>query len=334
MFLTFVIPALIAALLGSGEAPARHDTALHRPAPRAHCFPSPHLCGYPDPTDTGPSGPLTASGPIVASSAGATISGKEVTGTINVVANNVTIEDDRVVNDTSCGTTNACGNYAIRIAEGVSGTIIRDVETSTLPGDTCQQDIRNTSSAGVTIEGAYLHACDGNVYTVGPTVLKDSYGIAKIEISEDHIENVYMNETTFTAIHDTLFNPVGQTAVIFGNSGGGYETVNCSNHINVYESLLAGGGYSLYPCAHAAQPGSSSIDIEGTHFARCRTAETFIPEGGHHVCAGGPDASGYYPHSGSYGIATNYFPGVGTWRGNVWDDNLAKVCIDGSSNCE
>ncbi|HVW48500.1 MAG TPA: hypothetical protein VHA76_15695, partial [Solirubrobacterales bacterium] len=56
--------------------------AATEPNRSTNCFSSPHLCGYPDPTDTGPEGPLTPSGSIVASTPGATISGKEVTGTI------------------------------------------------------------------------------------------------------------------------------------------------------------------------------------------------------------------------------------------------------------
>jgi hypothetical protein len=332
----------------TSEAPA-NPTAPAEPEPpsapappptetvsTAHCFASPQACGYPDPTNTGvPAGvPLTPSGSITVTKAGTVISGLEVSGTINIAAANVTIENTRVTQNTTCGATNACGNYAIRIAQGFPGIVIRNVETRTVAGDSCQQDIRNTGSE-VTIEGAYLHACDGNVYAVGPTLLKDSYGIAKIDISSDHIENVYLNETTFTALHDSLFNPVNQTAVIFGNSGGGTDVTNCSNIITITNSLLAGGGYSLYPCAHSSQPGSSSLNVEGNHFARCVSAETYEASGGHHPCAGGFDTSGYYPNSGSYGIAANFYGGTGIWRGNVWDDDLTKVCITGASTgCE
>jgi hypothetical protein len=257
-----------------------------------------------------------------------------VTGTINVMANNVTIENTRVTQNTTCGTRATCGNYAIRINGGASGTVIRNVETASAAGDTCEHDIRNTGGT-LTIEGAYLHACDSNVYAVGPTTLKNSYGIGALAISEDHVENIYFNETSFTAIHDTLLNPVEQTAVIFGNSGGGTDVTNCSNQLTILESLIGGGGYTLYPCAHAAQAGTSSLKVEGNHFARCVTAEGYDPSGGTHPCTGGADSSGYYPKSGSYGIATNYFTAVSVWRNNVWDNNLQKACITGgSSGCE
>jgi hypothetical protein len=302
----------------------------------SNCFATPSACGFPDPTNTGvPAGvTLTPSGSLTVTQAGAVISGKQVTGTINVLANNVTIENTKIIQNTTCGPTSTCGNYAIRIDEGAGGTTIRNVETSSIAGDTCEHDIRNTGGT-TTIENSYLHACDSNVYAVGPTTLKNSYGIAKIAISDDHIENIYFNETSFTAIHDTLLNPVEQTAVIFGNSGGGTDVTNCSNHLTITESLLGGGGYTLYPCAHAAQAGSSSFDIERNHFARCVSAETYVPNGGTHPCVAGADTSGYYPKSGSYGLAANYFPTAGIWRGNVWDNNLTKVCIDArSTGCE
>jgi hypothetical protein len=321
--------ALIAAAIGSAQGA---QPPFHPPVEQAHCFESPRACGFPAPSTTGvPKGvSLRPRGSITVTKPGTVVSGVDVTGTIKVFADDVTIEDSRVTQNSDCGSTSACGNYAIGIAPGLSGVKIRHVETRTTPGQSCQQDIRNTGSE-VTIDAAYMHACDGNVYAAGPTLLKNSYGITKIKIFTDHIENVYFNETNLKAIHDTLLNPVKQTAVIFGNSGGGTDVSDCSNRLTVLGSLLAGGGYSIYPCAHSSQPGSSYLNVQGNHFARCLTKEGYEADGGNHPCVGGPDSSGYYPNSGSYGIATDFYPGTGTWRGNVWDDNLVKVCIDGRS---
>jgi hypothetical protein len=302
---------------------------VEQPTQTLHCFSNPAACGFPAPSSTGvPAGvTLTPSASITASTAGQMISGRDVTGSIDVTANNVTIRDTRVTSTSTCGSTKTCGNSAIRIDEGVTGTRIEDVETRSEAGKTCEHDIRNTSSAGVVIVGAYLHACDSNLYTVGPTILEGSYGIGKIAISEDHVENVYFDDTSFTAKHDTLLNPVGQTAVIFGNSNGGEDTTNCVNHLTVEGSLLAGGGFTLYPCAHAAKVGSSSLVVTGNHFARCLTAETNTSWGGH-PCKGGSDANGYYPKSGEYGLMTADFGG--TWSANVWDDSGAS--LDGAGN--
>jgi hypothetical protein len=326
MAFTSFITAVVALLAGAagGQAGAA-TTAVHQ----AHCFSSPSSCGFPAPSNTGvPKGTtLKPSGDVTVSDDGAVVSGLEVTGTITVDANDVTIENTRVVQNTTCGDATTCGNFAIVIEKGASAKISH-VETASTPGSTCEHDIRNEGGT-VTIESAYLHACDSNVYAEGPTTLKNSYGIAKIAIADDHVENIYFNETKFVMIHSTLLNPVEQTAVVFGNSGGGTDVENCSNRLTIIGSLLAGGGYTLYPCAHASSPGSSYTKIEGNHFARCVSRETYIADGGTHPCADGPDSSGYFPNSGSFGIATNSFAGAGVWRDNVWDNNLAKICSDG-----
>jgi hypothetical protein len=305
--------------------PPVEEPPVEEPTQTLHCFSNPVACGFPAPSTTGPTGALTPSGSIVASTPGQTISGKDVTGSIEVRANNVTIEDDRVTETTTCGTgssSSSCGNSAIRIESGLTGVVIKNVETAATSGKTCEHDIRNTGSS-VTIEDSYLHACDSNIYAAGPTVLKDSYGIAKVLINEDHVENIYFDDTSFTAEHDTLFSPVEQTAVVFGNTNNGTDTTNCKDHAVVKNSLLAGGGFTIDICAHSSAKGSSSEVVEGNHFARCLTKETGPTSGGHWVCASGADPSGYYPRSGSFGTQLD---GKGiTWQANVWDDNGASV---------
>ena len=295
------------------------------PPTGSNCFASPSSCGYPDPTNTGvPAGTsLTASGSITVSTAGQVISGKDVTGQIYVNANNVTIENSRVTQTGNCGTTNTCGNYAIRVNSGVSGTVIRNVETRTEAGKTCEHDIRNQGGASTVGENLYLHGCDSNWY--GSGTLKDSYGIAKIEISADHVENVYFCSGAFTAEHDTLLNPVWQTAVVFGDTicGGG-------NKYTVKDSLLAGGGFVFYPQANNSNPAGAQTVITGNRIARCLASE--VSSGGHHLCKGVTQANtespgdghGYYPNGGSYGIG-DYFSGPLTWANNVWDNDLTNV---------
>jgi hypothetical protein len=290
-------------------------------AEELHCFSNPSICGYPDTDTSGLSNPeaLESSGSITVTTPGTVIANKDVTGTIVVNANNVTIENTRVTQTSTCGPTNSCGNYAIGVNVGLTGVKIKHVETRTEAGKTCAQDIR-TGGNGLVIEDSYLHACDGNIFAAAPTTLKDSYGVAKIDISADHIENVYFTNTTFTAIHDTLLNPVGQTAVIFGNVNGGAGGT-CTNDLVVEDSLVAGGGYLFYPCGNGTLAGSSSRTIVGNHIARCLTTEKL--EGGHHLCSEGPDSNGYFPRGGSYGLLA-YDPG-GVWEANVWDDNGAEV---------
>jgi hypothetical protein len=300
--------------------------ASEPPPEGAGCFSEPGACGYPTPSTTGvPSGTaLTASGPITVTTPGTVIEGKDVTGGIDVQADDVTIRNSRVSNGGDCGTTTTCGGWVIR-ALRVTGLKIENVETSQNGTDTCEHDIRNQGPSAGTVEvvDSYLHACDASVYSVGPFTLRDSYSLSKIDISEDHIENIYFDGTNFTAIHDTLFNPVNQTAVIFGNTNNG-SGGTCENHLTVEDSLLAGGGYTLYPCGNASSAGSSTWVIKNNHFARCRTGEKEV-SGGHWVCQSGFDQYGYYPRGGSFGLVAYSFSSGRTWSGNVWDDNLATI---------
>ena len=328
MALTSFITVLAALIAGS---PAFAGPGI-KPVHQTNCFAAPHVCGYPDASNTGvPKGmALKPSGSVQVTEDGAVINGLEVTGTIEIDADDVTIEDTKVTLDGSgCGSQTTCGNYDLHIEEGATGTVIKDSEFLAAPETTCEHSIRNSSGSEMKLIRVYMKGCDSNIY--GDGIVKDSYGLAKIAIADDHVENVYFDDGHFVAIHDTLLNPVGQTAVIFGDSNGGEETSDCRNRISVRSSLLAGGGYSIYPCAHAEGPGSSKLVVEGNHFARCKTKEGYEPNGGAHPCDGGPDSNGYYPNSGSYGVMTDYFASATTWRGNVWDDDLAKLCIDGNT---
>ncbi|MGB0097709.1 MAG: hypothetical protein WBP81_34880 [Solirubrobacteraceae bacterium] len=146
-----------------------------------------------------------------------------------------------------------------------------------------------------------MPACDGNVYTENPasTDIENSYGIAKISISSDHIENSYSDGAVLTVNHDTLVNPVNQTAVIFANTNGGSGGA-CSNHLTITNNLIGGGGYTFYPCGNASSAGSAKNTITGNRFARCITTPV-AGAGGIWHCSGGGNKYGYWPFSGDFG---------------------------------
>lgn len=339
------VPLLIVALL-VGTIGGYVLVKSFADTPNSNCFSAPNRCGYPDSTNTGvPVGTsLAPSGSITVSTPGTTIDSKDVTGTIEVAANNVTIQNSRVTLnfnhpiDKNCTdvTQVTCGNYEIIIDDGVTGTVIKNSELRISSNNIyCEHDIRNLGK-DVTIIGDYLHGCDSNLFSASSASITDTYGIANQgtateHIATDHIENVYLNDSKLTVDHSTLFNPVDQTAVIFADSNGGSHGGACSNQITVKNSLLAGGGYTIYPCGNAGSAGSSKISITDNHFARCLTAETNA-SGGSHPCSGGPDSNGYYPGSGAFGIAAYYFSNQ-TWSGNVWDNDLQAVCADGNDGC-
>ena len=138
-----------------------------------------------------------------------------------------------------------------------------------------------------------------------------------------HAENIYVCSGLVDVNHSTLINNQPQTATVFGDTicGGG-------NTFKVTNSLLAGGGYVVYPQANSSSATGVST-ITGNRFARCLTSTVYHPSWGGRLCSGGPDSHGYFPGGGSFGHAAYiYSGGANTWSGNVWDDNNAPVLLD------
>ena len=284
-------------------------TVESAPSSGSHCFASPHTCGYPDETNTGASGSLTPSGSITVSTNGTIVKDKEVSGKITINANNVTIENVKIVSTASGSGTQAITNNG-------SGNVIKDVTAGGKGSgsNTIEAAVRGFS--GVTLERDYFYNC--NECVQGGATVKDSYMVVSSIYSGAHAENIYICSETVNVNHSTLINAVNQTATVFGDTicGGG-------NNFTVTNSLLAGGGYVFYPQANSTNPSGAQTTITGNHIARCLgSAET--RENGHWLCKGGSDSSGLYPYGGSYGIGA-YFSGSVTWSGNVWDDNLATI---------
>jgi hypothetical protein len=260
---------------------------------------------------------------MVITTPGTVVNGRDVAGNIEIKANNVTIENSRVsLNGGGCGATNPCGSSDIRIDSGVSGTTLKNVELTNAPGVTVQHAVYNYGSDSTTVaDGLYVHsntASKGGTDSMwwGPGAIKNSYAVAGLFISLDHIEDIYEFAGGMLDVeHDTLLNPVPQTATVFvdGKSGS-------PSNVTINDSMLAGGGYTLYA---AANGGSGAATITDNHFARCLSPMS-EGSGGTWNCQNGADSHGYYPKGGSFGSTTSNPPHL-TWGGNVWDDNGQAV---------
>jgi hypothetical protein len=284
------------------------------------CFPAPTTCGYPDKSDTGvPSGtPLTThSGNLVVSQPGTVISNYNVVnGSIEISASNVTIKNTQVTN--SGDTSND-----ILIDSGVSGVLIED---STLRGSASNsalqyavQNAGSSSNKGLRLNLYYCTECWS-----GPGTLEGSYANADGVISGSHYEDIYYGGGggPLVVTHDTLLNPQGQTAVVFLKTDfGEIDAVTISN------SLLAGGGYTLYGGLGGSGNVAGPVTVTGNRFARCLTASNY--DGFGYTCSGGHDAHGYWPRGGYYGASADFRNAVTRWSGNYWDDNLQAVALSG-----
>jgi hypothetical protein len=264
---------------------------------------------------------LTPSGSITVTTANAVIDGLDVSGTIRVKANNVTIKNTRVTGvGAGCGPTTTCGNFLI-INDCACNLTISRVEITANSPTTVEHGIRNPSGGTINVDHVYQHGnVDALCWCANATVT-DTYSSIHLAISSDHLENLYTDDATVTVRHSTLLNTAPQTANIFANTGNGGGGA-CRNRLTITDNLLAGGGFSIYPCGNATSQGTSTANITGNRFARCGGGQAVQGGGGTWFCPGGADSAGYYPGAGSFGRLAASYPNT-VWSNNIWDDNGA-----------
>lgn len=302
---------------GSGLPGGSNPPPAPPSASQTGCMLKPSACGYPDQSNTGvPAGTslTTRTGDISVNTAGAVVQNIALTGSIEINADNVTVKDVQVTNSDASG-------HAIWIAPGVGGVTIED---STIRGadagsGAVQYAVQNSGTD--TNTGLRLDMYNCATCWAGAGTLQDSYGITNGVISGSHYEPVYYGGGGGRLVisHDTLLNPEGQTAAVFGGNDYGDET-----GLTITNNLLAGGGYMIYGgTIGSAGASTTNVTITGNRFGRCLTAGH--SDGYGYKCAGGADAHGYWPRGGYYGVAAYVGHSVTTWSGNIWDDSLASV---------
>jgi hypothetical protein len=292
---------VLALALESGRKP--HHPRPQKPAtaePRGvpsltavNCVSHPSACGYPDQTNTGvPAGTaLKPSNAINVTTAGTVISGLDVRGTIRVAANDVTIKNTRVTAAYPQG-------GAVFVEPKVSGTLIED---STIRGQDSGANavayaILNAGwppNASTVVTRVQLYNCT-ECYD-GPGTLEDSYAKVSATVDGAHYEDVYYGGGAglLTVRHDTLLNPQRQTAVVFTKPD--YGVVS---DVTVSDSLLAGGGWSIYGGGDTAR----RVKVTNNRFSPI-----------------------YHPRVGYFGIATGFNWSQTAWTGNRWDTTLRPL---------
>jgi hypothetical protein len=306
-----------------------------------HCFASPGSCGYPDPASGNvgvPAGTtLTNSGGTTVTTNGAVVNGENITGEVVVEANNVTIENSQITDS------GGSGSSAVVVESGVSGLTIQD---STVHGSAAtasgsvEHAVFNLSDSPVLIQRDYFYNC-GDCIQYGADI-ENTYDLND-GACDCHYDPVYLSDGPVKINHSVLLNPFPQTDDVFGDTGGG-SGGPCKNQITITNSLLAGGGYTLYECAHATSAGSSSLTFTNNRIARCLGTSVNDSVTGGTYCQGvGPtdpnvgcgnsggcvpspgDGNGYYPQGGYFGLDSQTYCAQATWSGNVWDDDGATV---------
>ena len=293
----------------------------------AGCFAKPSSCGYPDATNTGvPAGTtLAPSSSRTISTAGTVINGLEISGTVTVAASNVTIKNSRIA-----PTKGGSGSYGVILNSGASNFTIEHSEVVGPAGETngLESAVWNHyGNPGVVARSDYFHHCAD--CWEGPGTFEDDYMVVDAGYSGSHDEDIYVCGAAVDVEHSTLLNTYHQTATVFG------DTAGCGgNTFEVKNSLLAGGGYLVYPQANATSA-TGTMNVSNNRFARCLNGASYDSSSGGTYCSGKVgDTNGYYPYGGFYGVAAYVFSGGGNvWANNVWDDSGQPVCADGSEGC-
>ena len=295
-------------------APTPSPTPRGVPSPTQtlNCAPNPHLCGFPDATNTGvrsgvvlkrvpedvTSGPgwhYDSRGWVAVDTAGATFSGFITHLNVDVTASNVTISDNRIIvgGDTF--------GVSVRHANNVTVSYNEIAGTNNSSGRilVCIKDIYGDT--------ANMRVLANNLYYTSTAVqldaglIQDNYIHDMGFISGDHINGTTANggSVLLKILHNTSFNQFSQTDAISL-----FEDFGVQANRVIDNNLVAGGGYCIYGGQNAGGPTVSNIQITNNHFARL-----------------------YYPNCGAFGYIAAWNPGApgAVWSGNLWDDTGATV---------
>ncbi len=320
--------AASASATSSASSPARTSRgATPAPSPSAgsalptpstapsDCGGDPHLCGYPDATNTGvPAGMALRSVPgqvsrgpgwhyaggyVEVSGNGAVLQGLSIPYTVDVTGSGVTIKDVRIT-----ATGNSFG-VSLRHTRNVT---VEDSDISSPYSDSRRlmvgvKDIYGDATGTQVLGNNIWHTATG--VQIGAGLIADNYIHDVGYASGDHVNGITVNggTTPLTVKHNTVFVNFPQTDAISLFEDFGVE----ANKL-IEDNLVAGGSYTIYGGQNSGGPQTYNIQIIDNRFARL-----------------------YYHNSGQFGPGAAFNPkGRGNvWSGNVWDNTTSPISDPG-----
>lgn len=292
---------LCAACSGGDPAPPApapsHGTADAKP-------PAPGEAGFPDARTTGPRVTLTphATGNLSIRTDGTVIKGWDITGSLDIYANDVTIVDSRIT---------SANWWGVNLRPGYGGLRVLHSTLTAVPGKGPDNGGVDYAVSNMGTSSVEVGWCDisvfGNALSMGQGNLHDNYVHDLVPFRNtggewQHTDAVISgggNKGTLVVRHNTLLNPVpvdrGASAAI-----GLFADTGHVSQVVVDGNLLAGGAYALY----GGGPGASGIRVTGNVFSRR-----------------------YHRNSGAYGAVTAWNEGGAgnVWRGNRFSDGTPIV---------
>lgn len=275
---------------------------------RENCAVSPHMCGYPDLTNSGvPASARLRSVPRQVSSGpgwtydprgwvevygnGAVLSNLYIPYTLDISASNVTINDVEVVE------TGPSMGIGLRHTQNV---VIENSDIYSPYGNgpnRLQVGIKDVYGDSVNTTVKYDNIWNASTgIQLSQGMIEDNYIHDLAYKTGNHVNGIVSDageSTGLSILHNTVFNPVGQTDAIAL-----FESFGQQMNATVSNNLLAGGGYTVYGGANPGREIPFKIVITNNRFSTL-----------------------YYPQSGYYGPDAGVDPGVNgnVWTSNVWD---------------
>jgi len=298
-----LLAALVLALSG-GNVAARSAAPKHARVPAFTMGCSDYVsCGFPSAVNTGVLKgtvlkPMSGgSDGINITQDGTVIDGTDITGWINVTANNVTIRNSRI---------STTGYWGIMLAEGFSGLKVLNCTIVGVVGqgaDNGGEDYGIANYGGPDVEIAYndisefAHNFAGSNGYVHDNYMHDMQAfIYGTGTDYAHLEDVYDggNDTRPLILrHNTFLDQVtgdrGETAAVYATDDFGPLA-----NVTIDNNWMAGGAYALYAGGRTGH--STNIRVTHNYFS-----------------------TAYFPNSGFYGPLGAYDP---DGEGNVFSTNV------------
>ncbi|MEV6114657.1 hypothetical protein AB0L59_19605 [Streptomyces sp. NPDC052109] len=260
---------------------------------------APGEAGFPDARSTGPRVPLTphSTGNMTVRTDGTVIKGWDITGSLDIYANHVTVVDTRIT---------SANWWGVNLRPGYSGLRILHTTITAVPGKGPDNGGVDYAVSNMGTSSVEVGWCDvsvfGNALSMGQGHIHDNYVHDLVPFRNaggewQHTDAVISGgggKGKLIIRHNSLLNPVavdrGASASIglFADTGHVSDTVVDGN-------LLAGGAYALY----GGGAGATGITVTNNVFS-----------------------TRYHRNAGVYGAVTAWNPGGSgnVWRGNRFSD--------------
>jgi hypothetical protein len=212
------------------------------------CVTGPSRCGFPDASNTGPSGSLAVSTRTQYQTAGEVVRDVEIRGCVDVRAANVTFRNVRFVG-------NGC-HYLVRNSS--SGLRIEDSEGNCNNGPNSAM----AGPGGFTVVRTDIHHCENGFDVQANNVtVQDSYIHDLYDGGDSHTDGMQFGQgaSNITVAHNSIIVSMRATSAIIMWDEGGAQNAN----VTIANNLFSGANYTLR-CARYGS--STNVYVTGNRF--------------------------------------------------------------------